>query len=272
MKLENFKSIYYCKSKIDNTYITIKNHKIPESFNGLKIAHISDFHSNEAVLNNLIMSINVNNPHIIVLTGDMVNKYDYKFKAFYKLIETLSGKYPLYYVFGNHEKKLSINNQKRIFKVLNKNSVNDCNNKKYSIYKNKEKINIYGIDLNLVCYKLKNKNKLDTVKKYFDKYLANINKEEFNILLIHNPLFFEEYSKYNIDLILSGHVHGGMINVPFLGGILSPERKFFPRFCRGIYEKNNSSMIVSRGLGHSRPGIRINNNPEVIFITLKKDC
>ena len=93
-------------------------------------------------------------------------------------------------------------------------------------------------------------------------------KSQYNILLAHNPLIFEEYAKYNVNLIFSGHVHGGMIRLPIIGAILSPERKFFPKYNNGIYRVKDKIMIVSRGLGHSRPGIRIKNKPELISITL----
>lgn len=101
-----------------------------------------------------------------------------------------------------------------------------------------------------------------------DTALNKCNEKEYNILLAHNPLYFDIYAKHNVDLTLSGHVHGGMIRLPFIGGVLSPERKFFPKYNSGIYSINNKKLIVSRGMGHSKPGIRIFNMPEIVSITL----
>ena len=113
-------------------------------------------------------------------------------------------------------------------------------------------------------------NKPSSVGEVINSLLNNkCIEKEYNILLAHNPLYFEEYSKQNIDLILSGHVHGGMVRLPFIGAILSPERKFFPKYSSGVYELNNKKLVVSRGLGHSRPGIRLFNKREIISITLK---
>ncbi|SHH94836.1 metallophosphoesterase [Clostridium grantii] len=91
-----------------------------------------------------------------------------------------------------------------------------------------------------------------------------------NILLVHNPKYFEKYSNWGADLIFSGHVHGGIIRLPYLGGLLSPDRRFFPKYDNGVYENNGNKMIVSRGLGNSHLNLRINNKPELIVVTLKK--
>lgn len=91
---------------------------------------------------------------------------------------------------------------------------------------------------------------------------------QYGVLLAHNPLCFDSYAKWGADLTLCGHVHGGMIRLPFAGGLLSPEREFFPKYSAGIYEHSGKKMIVSRGLGSGTFGIRILNRPEIVVITL----
>ena len=99
-----------------------------------------------------------------------------------------------------------------------------------------------------------------------------INEDKYNILIAHNPLDAKEYSKYGFDLTLSGHVHGGLIILPFIGPVLAPEFKFFPKYSRGIYEINKMKLLVSRGLGYSRKiPVRVLNNPEVVVINLMKE-
>ena len=102
-----------------------------------------------------------------------------------------------------------------------------------------------------------------------EKSLQKINRNEYNILLSHTPFYFEDYEKWGADLILAGHVHGGIIRLPYVGGLLSPNRHFFPKYDLGKYNKNNSTMIVTKGLGGSKVLVRINCKPEIVKITLK---
>lgn len=258
---------------LDNTLIKlskceIKSDKIPKGFNKFKIVHLSDFHSYDFGKNNnkLIKKIDGENPSIIVMTGDMVNKYDRNFKKFLNLAVVLSNKYEIYYIVGNHEQRLKQEDLNLILKKLKELGIRVLSNEKVIIKRKNDYINIYGIDIPLSYYKIINKSSnIDEIVKIS---LNKCNEKEYNILLAHNPLYFEEYAKHNIDLTLSGHVHGGMIRLPFIGAILSPERKFFPKYSSGVYEINNKKLIVSRGLGHSKPGIRFCNMPELVSITL----
>ena len=109
-------------------------------------------------------------------------------------------------------------------------------------------------------------------KDYIVSKVGKLDRNKFNILVAHNPLEFDSYVQYKADLVLSGHVHGGIVIIPKLGGLLSPTFTFFPKYYDGMYEKENTKMIVSRGLGHSeRIKLRINNNYELIYINLMKE-
>lgn len=263
--------IYLDNKLLKVTRYEIKSDKIPEEFNKFKIVHLSDFHSHKFIgrgNTRIIEKINNECPDIIVMTGDMVNKYDKKFDRFFDLAKVLSNKYKIYYIVGNHEQRLRKSDLYLILNKLKKLGIIVLNDEKINVEKKKSHINIQGIDLPLSFYKLRNKP--SNVGEVINLLLKDCKKEEFNIILAHNPLYFEKYSKNNVDLILSGHVHGGMIRLPFVGGLLSPERKLFPKYSSGIYEINNKKMVVSRGLGHSKPIIRICNMPEILSITLRK--
>lgn len=258
---------------VDNTLIQvskyeIKSNKIPKEFNKFKIVHLSDFHSYGFGKDNLkiIKKIDDEIPDIIVMTGDMVNKYDRNFAKFLNLAEALSNKYKIYYIVGNHEVRLRKKDLDFVLKSLRKFGIKILTDKKVTIVRRKEHINIYGIHIPLSYYKIINKP--TNVEEVISKKLSKCKDDEYNILLAHNPLYFETYSKQNVDLILSGHVHGGMIRLPFVGAVLSPERKFFPKYSSGVYELDNKKLLVSRGLGHSRNGIRLFNKREVVSITL----
>ncbi len=246
----------------------IQSNKVPKEFNKFKIIHLSDFHNYIFNKNNsrLVKKILKENPDIIVMTGDMVNKYDKDFNVFLNLAETLSKKYKIYYIIGNHEKRLKKEHLNLLIKKLTNLNINVVNDKNVTIIRNNERIHIYGFDIPLSFYKTKNRPA--NIEEVIYKALNKCEEKNYNILLAHNPLFFDIYAKYNIDLTLSGHVHGGMIKLPFIGGLLSPERKFFPKYSEGVYEENNKKLIVSRGLGHSKPGFRVNNMPEIVSITL----
>ena len=260
--------IFLQNTLIEVSKYNIKSDKIPKEFNEFKIVHLSDFHSYGFFEDNfrMIEKINDEYPNIIVMTGDMVNKYDKNFEKFLNLAEDLSKKYEIYYIVGNHEMRLRKNDLNYIVQKLKKFEIKVLNDEKITIIREKEFINIYGINIPLSFYKVVNKP--TNVEEVISSVLNKCNEKEYNILLAHNPLYFEEYSRENVDLILSGHVHGGMIRLPFIGAILSPERKFFPKYSSGVYEINNKKLLVSRGLGHSRPGIRLFNKREIVSITL----
>lgn len=263
-----FMRIYLDNKSLNVSKYEIKSNKLPVEFNKFKIVHLSDFHNYDFGKNNVkvIEKINDENPDIIVMTGDMVNKYDKNFERFLNMSEALSKKYKIYYIVGNHEKRLKNYHLNFIIEKLRKFNIKILNDEKLVIKRKNDCINIYGVDIPLPFYKIRNKP--SNIEDVVDLVLKKCNEKEYNILLAHNPLYFETYSKYNVDLTLSGHVHGGMIRLPFIGGLLSPERKFFPKYSSGVYKVNNKEMVVSRGLGHSKPGIRLFNMPEIVSITL----
>lgn len=256
--------------KVSN--VEIKSSKLPEVFDGYKIVQLSDLHSKSFGNNNemLIDMIDKESPNIIVMTGDMVTANEKDFTVFYSLVKELTKKYRVYYVYGNHEGELSLKLKSEITAFLKENGVIVLDNDYISIEKNNEKINLYGLCYTQKYYSYKGGKKHIVTENYIKNKLGTIDKNKYNILLTHNPLFFDAYSGYGFDLTLSGHVHGGLIRLPFIGGILSPERKFFPQYSAGVYEKGNSKLVVSRGLSRGTKGFRFFNRPDVVSITLKK--
>ena len=96
-----------------------------------------------------------------------------------------------------------------------------------------------------------------------------IDASSYTIVLSHRPEAFNEYINNSIDLAFTGHAHGGQIRLPFIGGIVAPNQGFFPKYTSGLYYEKETYMVVSRGLGNSIFPFRINNNPEIIMVTLK---
>ena len=262
--------------------------KLPDSFNNYKILQISDLHSAEFGKDNsqLLNKINKINPDIIMFTGDMFNFYEITDKdsdetnlPSFKLINTLAKSYKILYITGNHEENADIiyhgwdtasrdrsNNDayNRYLHELENAGVTFIDDSSIKINKNNESINVYGIYF-FTAEKLDENHYLDKLK---------VDKNKFNIMLAHDPKYFETYADNGFDLILSGHTHGGIIRLPYIGGLLSPDKKIFPKYDKGIFKYKNSYMNVSGGLGgnSSFKGIniiRINNQPEINLITLK---
>lgn len=271
-----FISILMCSiKKIDVTKYTILNRKIPKEFNNFKILQLSDFHSEgyRDTTEKLIYKVKNINPDIIVMTGDMVSWDMNNIQEAKRLIKSLSEVYPIYYINGNHEHLAEILRQSRyVFfnKFMEELGVTIIKNNYVEIYKDDKSINLYGINIPLDGETGLYVNKLQLEKNYVEKTLSKPSEEKFNILLAHTQIFIKQYSKWGADLVLSGHMHGGIVRIPFTNiGLLSPERSIFPRYVAGKFKVNNSIMIVNRGIGTSSFKLRIFNNPEITVITLK---
>ena len=103
---------------------------------------------------------------------------------------------------------------------------------------------------------------------YLEETLGKFDTSYYNILLAHNPTYFEDYAKMNPDLVLSGHLHGGLIRLPFLGGVIAPSLQLFPKYDGGRFEYEGSTMILSRGLGIHSIGLRMWNPAELVVIEI----
>lgn len=263
--------------KIEKTNYSIHIVKLPEGFKGFKILQLSDLHSRIFNRDNQILldSIKEINPDVIFMTGDMMNGKNDDGMVCIDMIKALNKKYPIYYVLGNHEQYVEAKSESVYLNYrgeLRKLGVRVLDNLKIAIIKGKDRINIFGLTLDSSLYwgSSAKENKDDFFNfKYIEKKLGVCKKEEVNILLVHNPKYVGEYSNWGADLIFSGHVHGGIIRIPYLGGLLSPDRRFFPKYDWGIYKNKDSKMIVSRGLGNSHINLRLNNKPEMVVVTLK---
>jgi predicted MPP superfamily phosphohydrolase len=102
--------------------------------------------------------------------------------------------------------------------------------------------------------------------KYLPSLIGESSREDYQLLIAHNPLYIKNYAEWGADLVLSGHLHGGMMRLPGIGGVLSPQAKFFPKYDAGQYHYQKSQLIVSRGLGSHSIMPRIFNIPELVYV------
>ena len=153
----------------------------------------------------------------------------------------------------------------KIKEQLAENKVVILENKKEELKINESSINLIGIDDPRMAHESFISDS-EIVKVELDN--TKYNGDKYNILLSHRPELFDTYVEKKIDLILTGHAHGGQIRIPFIGGIVAPNQGFFPKYTSGVIEKNKTTMVVSRGIGNSIIPLRINNRPELVVITL----
>ena len=260
---------------IKTTKYIITDDKVPKAFDRFKIVQLSDLHSKEFGRNNsrLLKVIDKQSPDLVVLTGDMINTLDDNYNVFYKLATDLARDYTVIYIVGNHEQNLPEENLNAIIYYLKNIGIIVLDNDKIVLERSGEKINIYGLWFNLRYYRdLTN----DQTKEYYfgqeqiDFILGDADKNRYSILLTHNPVYFATYSEWGANLTLAGHMHGGMIRIPFKGRLFSPEKELYPEYVAGLYENSGSKIIVNTGLGNGGLGFRFLNPPEITVITLDR--
>lgn len=260
--------VYWGNTSIQTTQINISSKKIPSSFDGFTIVHISDLHNAEFGNNQsrLLNAVKNASPDLIAITGDLI---DSRRTDVAKAMEFISGAVkiaPVYYVTGNHESRTS--EYAKLKEQMTKAGVVILNDEGTKIKRGKASIHLLGLN---------DPDFTETDDAYESAAMINAKlkdmlsvSNEYTILLSHRPELFDVYAANNIDLVLSGHAHGGQFRLPFIGGLVAPNQGLFPKYSEGVYEKNQTKMIVSRGLGNSIIPVRINNRPELVVITLNK--
>lgn len=263
--------IYTSNNCLKVTRYTVNNEKIPKSFNNFKIVHISDVHSKMFGKNNskFFNKIYKLNPDIIVMTGDIIDDSEKNVEEFARLYSKLYKKYPTYYSIGNHERKLGYKRYKKYIDLLKKYGVNVIINGGVYLKRGSDKIKINALKFR---ENMQPKFLTEEKKKKYINYMRNklgdIKENEFNILLAHDPENFKMYEKLNVDLIFSGHVHGGLVRFGKIC-LLSPRRKFFPKYSYGKNILNKTTLITSSGLGNATIPVRLFNRPEIVEVILK---
>lgn len=254
-----FVLFFYYQNKhlvVDN--FIVQSNKISGDLEGFKIVQISDFHNENFGRNNdnLLNLIKNQNPDIIVITGDLVDSNHTNIKRALEFTQTLQEICPTYYVTGNHEYWLSEKYLEILFTGLKSNGIIILENQCVNIDKGDSSFLLVGLD----------------DRNLADNTLANIlqdHKDEYTVVLAHEPQYISNYSGEKVDLVMAGHAHGGQFRLPFIGGVIAPNQGFNPKYTSGEYKVNDTVMIVNRGLGNSIIPIRLFNYPEIVSVQLK---
>ncbi len=261
---------YYENTKLSISNYNIVNEKIPSSFNNFKIIQISDLHNTKykKLTDQLVKKIEYEKPNIIVLTGDLIDSNKTNIDRAIQFIKKIKNIAPIYFVSGNHESSISEKCYNELKEKLTENQVIILDDKIDTLKVSNSEINLIGISdpkMTHIGY-LKDSEIIENELNSID-----YDNSKYSILLSHRPELFNNYVEKNIDLVLSGHAHGGQIRIPFIGGVVAPNQGLFPKYTNGKFEQNKTVMIVSRGIGNSILPYRINNRPELVIITLRKN-
>ncbi len=253
---------------VDTYTYNVKSKKIPESFDGFRIVQVSDLHNakfdkyNSTVLAPVFYS----NPDIIVITGDMIDSRRTDVASAISFAQKAVNIAPVYYVNGNHESRVPQEYEK-LKKGLIEAGVTILEDSSADITIGDETITLVGTNDPTFDMKLVD----DDMEQNVVHQLRSIipENDNYRVLLAHRPEYFNVYAG-NVDLVLSGHAHGGQFIIPFVGGLIAPGQGFLPEYYEGSYIKDNTEMIVSRGIGNSIFPFRINNKPEIVVAELTK--
>ncbi|MGI6607774.1 MAG: metallophosphoesterase [Erysipelotrichaceae bacterium] len=228
-----------------------------------RIVHLSDIHNDLFGKDNirLIELIERVSPDYIFITGDLLDCRRTNVDRCYYLIERIIRIAPVFFVTGNHESRKALYPK---FKArLIELGVTVLDNRNVQI----EEINLVGID----DPEFKARQSEIMRRKNVEEQLKEIELKKFNVLLAHRPQYADVYSKYDFDLVLTGHAHGGQIRLPFIGGLFSPQQGILPKYTSGKHKIKNTEMIISRGIGNSKFPLRVFNNPEIVVVDMKKE-
>ncbi len=270
----------YEKTSLRVQTYTVESEKVPNSFDGVRIAVLSDLHNKQFGTNNelLYRSVKAARPDYILSAGDLITKTrPEETLAVEQFVGSLTKLCPVYLGNGNHELKLrqyaaeglEISAYDRYVYHLEQFGVKVLADETVRLTRGEDSICVTGLDLGLEHYA---KGEHVPMKKgYMEKKLGQAEPGLFHILLGHYPNYFPEYAAWGADLVLAGHMHGGTVRLPGVGGLMSPNFEFFPTYDKGLFTRKGSAMVVSPGLGTHSINIRFGENyPEIPVIVLRK--
>ena len=234
------------------TEYPVTSTKIPFSFHGFRIAHISDLHNAEFGKDNekLLELLTQTQPDLIAITGDLVDSRRTDFAIATVFVREAVKIAPVYYVPGNHEARIA--DYADLKAVLLAEGVTVLENSSIPFELGADSITLTGF-----------------MDPAFGIPMPDLGDENYQVAFSHRPELLDVYAAQGLNLVLTGHAHGGQIRLPFIGGLIAPHQGFFPEYNSGIHFRGATAMVISRGLGNSLFPLRFHNRPELILITLE---
>jgi len=242
---------------------------IPDAFDQFKIVQISDLHNKQfgEDQERLLDKVRNQMPNIIIVTGDLIDQRKYNLHKAMIFIRGAVKIAPVYYVSGNHEAWSG--HYETLKKSLQEAGVTVLDNSVFDFKMGENSIRLLGVsDPDFLTSSYLEGTNASLLEETLKGWSIE-ERENFNILLSHRPELFDVYHGANIDMVFTGHAHGGQVRLPFVGGIVAPDQGFFPKYTSGSYTEGSTTMFVSRGLGNSIVPQRLFNRPEIVVVTLR---
>ena len=251
---------------LETTYYRYGAEQLGVDLDGYRIVQISDLHNAKFGKNNqkLVDRIRECEPDMIVLTGDLVDSNHTDVDRAVQFVDEIVKICPVYYVTGNHEYWLEKSEYDELMDGLIGAGVVILDDQVVEISRGDAKFRLVGLD---------DKSLADGTLGTLLNNAQNVahedsEKKELTVVLAHEPQYLARYAGTGVDLVLSGHAHGGQFRLPFVGGIVAPDQGFLPEYTAGEYYMDGTEMIVSRGLGNSVIPVRLFNYPEIVCVEL----
>lgn len=251
-----------------------------DKLHGLKdertIVFLSDLHSNRYGKDNsrLLDAIRRQKPDFILIGGDMlVGKKRSSTKIAEDFVEQLTAICQVYYANGNHEQRMKLDSYKygdkyQEYKLhLEQLGVRFIENNHIDCSWDGSQIQIYGLEIPSTAYKKYRKSAVS--KEKIEKLIGQADEHKYQILLAHHPMYMESYIQWGADLVLSGHLHGGVVRIPGLGGVITPQLCLFPKYSGELTVEGDTTVVVSKGLGTHTIKIRFMNPAEVVVLHVR---
>lgn len=251
---------------LETTHYTYAAEQLDADLEGYRIVQISDLHNAKFGKNNqkLVGRIRECEPDMIVLTGDLVDSNHTNVDRAVQFVDEIVKICPVYYVTGNHEYWLEKSEYDELMDGLIGAGVVILDDQVVEISMGDAKFRLVGLDDKSLA-----DGTLGTLLNNTHNVVHEDSDErEFTVVLAHEPQYLARYASSGVDLVLSGHAHGGQFRLPFVGGIVAPDQGFLPKYTAGEYYMNGTEMIVSRGLGNSVIPVRLFNFPEIVCVEL----
>lgn len=260
--------------KFQITSYEYRTKKITQS---VKFAVVADLHAHVYGRDNdiLIQKIKEQKPDIILVPGDMiVSRYPETYETAYQTFEKLTEIAPVYFSNGNHESRISkvpvmqteafLEYENRVRKL----GVHILNNASEEVILHGGKFCISGLEIPLECY---GKGSYEPLPEHFIRdVLGDAKQDAVQILMAHNPMFAKEYAEWGADVSVCGHTHGGLVRIPGIGSVISPQFELFPKYDAGEFDFGDRKVYVSKGLGTHTFHIRVFDRAEVLMIRINK--
>ena len=263
-------------SDLQASHYVFRSAKVRGALEGYRITQVSDLHNKEFGKGNchLLALIEAQMPDLIAITGDLMDSYHTNLRRAVDFAARVSKIAPCYFVTGNHEHRMTVEKLTAFLRELEDAGVRVLRNEAVELGMKARTISegetddappaepssyfrLIGVD----CQQ----GKTDTLQRL----MLMRDPEELNILLSHKPHYAASYQKAGVDLVLSGHAHGGQWRFPGIGGLYAPGQGIVPKYTAGMYRIGDTVLCVSRGLGNSSFPIRIDNKPEVVTVILR---